>query len=75
MDSCGAYMAATLDVTTLSYLPYAVFNFASPLLTIALAYAGVRMLRGEAAGLAHYASLSSTALAMLLLWCAPIWES
>ena len=48
VDSCGAYMAATLDVTTLSYLPYAVFNFASPLLTIAIAYAGVRMLRGEA---------------------------
>jgi NhaC family Na+:H+ antiporter len=46
--STGAYMAATLDVATLSYLPYAVFNFASPLLTIALAYAGVRMLRGEA---------------------------
>jgi NhaC family Na+:H+ antiporter len=47
-NSCGAYMAATLGVATLSYLPYAVFNFASPLLTIALAYAGVRMLRGEA---------------------------
>jgi len=36
-NSCGAYMAATLGVATLSYLPYAVFNFASPLLTIALA--------------------------------------
>ena len=48
-NSCGAYyMAATLGVATLSYLPYAVFNFASPLLTIAIAYAGVRMLRGEA---------------------------
>ena len=47
-NSCGVYMAATLGVATLSYLPYAVFNFASPLLTIAIAYAGVRMLRGEA---------------------------
>jgi Na+:H+ antiporter, NhaC family len=42
-NSCGAYMAATLGVATLTYLPYAVFNFASPLLLIALAYAGVRM--------------------------------
>jgi NhaC family Na+:H+ antiporter len=44
-NSCGAYMAATLGVATWSYLPYAVFNFASPLLAIALAYLGVRMLR------------------------------
>ena len=45
-NSRGAYMAATLGVPTFSYLPYAVFNFASPLLAIAMAYAGVRMLRG-----------------------------
>lgn len=42
-NSCGAYMAATLGVATLSYLPYAAFNFASPLLAIALACAGLRM--------------------------------
>jgi NhaC family Na+:H+ antiporter len=48
-NSCGAYMAATLGVTTFSYLPYAIFNFASPLLAIAVAYLGVRMLRGPAA--------------------------
>ena len=41
-NSCGAYMAATLGVATFSYLPYAVFNFASPLLAIAVAYFGVR---------------------------------
>jgi NhaC family Na+:H+ antiporter len=45
-NSCGAYMAATLGVATFSYLPYAIFNFASPLLAIAVAYLGVRMLRG-----------------------------
>jgi NhaC family Na+:H+ antiporter len=39
-------MAATLGVATFSYLPYAVFNYASPLLAIAIAYLGVRMLRG-----------------------------
>jgi NhaC family Na+:H+ antiporter len=44
-NSCGAYMAATLGVTTWSYAPYAVFCIISPLLTIALAYAGFRMLR------------------------------
>ena len=45
-NSCGAYMAATLGVATFSYLPYAIFNFASPLLAIAFAYAGIRMLPG-----------------------------
>jgi NhaC family Na+:H+ antiporter len=44
-NSCGAYMAATLGVSTLSYAPYAVFCFVSPLLTIAIAYAGFRMPR------------------------------
>jgi len=42
-------MAATLGVATFSYLPYAIFNFASPLLAIAIAYLGVRMLRGPGA--------------------------
>jgi Na+:H+ antiporter, NhaC family len=42
-NSCGAYMAATLGVATLSYAPFAIFSFVSPLLTIAVAYAGFRM--------------------------------
>lgn len=46
-NSCGAYMAATLGVATFSYLPYAVFNFASPLLTIAISALGLRMLRNR----------------------------
>jgi Na+:H+ antiporter, NhaC family len=37
-NSCGAYMAATLGVATFSYAPYAIFNFANPLLAIAAAY-------------------------------------
>ncbi len=48
-NSCGAYMAATLGVATFSYLPYAVFNFASPLLAIAVAYLGIRMPKASAA--------------------------
>jgi NhaC family Na+:H+ antiporter len=48
-NSCGAYMAATLGVATLSYAPFAVFCLASPLLTVAVAYAGIRMRRLPAA--------------------------
>ena len=47
-NSCGAFLAATLGVPTLSFLPYAVFNFASPLLAIAFAYLGLRMMRAPA---------------------------
>jgi NhaC family Na+:H+ antiporter len=48
-NSCGAYMAATLGVATFSYAPYAVFNLMSPLLVVAVAYAGLRMPRGQTA--------------------------
>jgi NhaC family Na+:H+ antiporter len=44
-NSCGAYMAATLGVATWSYAPWAFFSYVSPLLTVAVAYAGIRMLR------------------------------
>ena len=44
-NSCGAYMAATLGVATWSYAPFAVFSYLSPLVTVAVAYAGIRMLR------------------------------
>jgi NhaC family Na+:H+ antiporter len=44
-NSCGAYIAATLGVATWSYSPYAVFSIVSPLLMVAVAYAGFRMLR------------------------------
>lgn len=44
-NSCGAYMAATLGVATLSYAPFAIFAWTSPLVTIAFAYAGIRMLK------------------------------
>jgi NhaC family Na+:H+ antiporter len=46
-NSCGAFLAATLGIPTLSFLPYAVFNFASPLLVILFAYAGLRMMRAS----------------------------
>jgi NhaC family Na+:H+ antiporter len=43
-NSCGAYMAGALGVATLHYLPYAVFNLASPLLAIAVTATGLRVL-------------------------------
>lgn len=48
-NSCGAYLAATLGVATLSYAPYAIFGMASPLLTIVAGYAGFRLLRSRPA--------------------------
>lgn len=44
-NSCGAYMAATLGVATFSYAPYAIFNFANPLLAITVAYLGAGTFR------------------------------
>jgi Na+:H+ antiporter, NhaC family len=44
-NTCGAYMAATLGVATLDYLPYALFNLASPLIALLFAYAGFKILR------------------------------
>ena len=48
-NSCGAYMAATLGIATWSYAPWAFFSYVSPVLTIAVAYAGIRMLRARLA--------------------------
>lgn len=44
-NSCGAYMAATLGVATISFAPFCFFNILSPLITILFATLGFRMLR------------------------------
>ena len=44
-NSCGAFMAATLGVATMAYAPFTFFNFLSPLISVALAFLGVRMLK------------------------------
>lgn len=44
-NTCGAYMAATLGVATLDYLPYALLNWLSPLIAMAMAIAGFKLLR------------------------------
>jgi len=43
-NSCGAFIAATLGVPTFNYLPYTVFNIAAPIIAVAMAFAGIRML-------------------------------
>lgn len=52
-NSCGAFMGAVLGVPTLSYLPYAFFNIASPLIDLAYGFTGFRIEKlepGEPAG-------------------------
>jgi NhaC family Na+:H+ antiporter len=42
-NSCGAFMGAVLGVPTLSYLPYAFFNIASPLIGLAYGFTGFKI--------------------------------
>jgi Na+:H+ antiporter, NhaC family len=42
-NSCGAFMGAVLGVPTLLYLPYCVFNIASPLLSVAYGFTGFKI--------------------------------
>jgi NhaC family Na+:H+ antiporter len=44
-NSCGAYMAATLGVSTLSFAGFAFFCIINPLVTVLFAVFGLRMLR------------------------------
>jgi len=46
-NSCGAFMAAVLGVSTLSYLPFAIFCFVSPLLSILYGFTGFRIERSR----------------------------
>lgn len=42
-NSCGAFMSAVLGISTLLYLPYAVFCWASPLLSVVYGFTGFRI--------------------------------
>ncbi|MBY6090462.1 Na+/H+ antiporter NhaC family protein [Maritimibacter alkaliphilus] len=48
-NSCGAYMAATLGVATVNYLPFAFFNLFNPLVTVAFGFLGWRMIKRDPA--------------------------
>lgn len=42
-NTCGAYMAGTLGVPTLAYLPYCFFNLLNPLIASVYAYMNIRI--------------------------------
>lgn len=42
-NTCGAYMAGTLGVPTLVYLPYCLFNLINPVLAAGYAFAGFKI--------------------------------
>lgn len=44
-NTCGAFMAATLMVPTIDYLPYAFFNLINPLVSISFAVLGISIAR------------------------------
>lgn len=44
-NSCGAYIAATLAIPTFSFAGYAFFCLLAPLMTVAIGFLGLRMLR------------------------------
>jgi NhaC family Na+:H+ antiporter len=44
-NTCGAYQSTVLGVDTLAYLPYAFFNYFSPILTIAYAVFDIKIRR------------------------------
>jgi NhaC family Na+:H+ antiporter len=42
-NSCGAFMGAVLGVPTLAYAPYAIFNYASPILSVLYGITGFKI--------------------------------
>jgi NhaC family Na+:H+ antiporter len=44
-NACGVYMAGTLAVTTLAYLPYCFFNLLNPVIALLFAFLNVKILR------------------------------
>ena len=44
-NTCGAYMAATLGVATLAYLPFAFFNLVNPLVSMFYGFTGFTMVK------------------------------
>jgi len=44
-NTCGAYMASTLGVATVAYLPFAFFNLINPLVSIFYGFTGFKIVR------------------------------
>jgi NhaC family Na+:H+ antiporter len=48
-NTCGAFMAQTLGVATLTYLPFAFFNLINPFVAAAMAFAGISIVKMDKA--------------------------
>lgn len=48
-NTCGAYMAATLGVATLAYLPFAFFNLVNPVVSMIYGFTGFTIVKMEGA--------------------------
>ena len=48
-NTCGAYLAGTLGVTTLAYLPFAFFNLINPLVSIIYGFTGFTIVKMDEA--------------------------
>lgn len=46
-NTCGTFIMTTLQVSTLQYLPFAIFNYLMPIVNIILAYAGITVANTE----------------------------
>jgi len=46
-NTCGAYMAATLGVATLAYLPFVFFNLINPLVSILYGFTGFTIVKND----------------------------
>jgi NhaC family Na+:H+ antiporter len=44
-NACGVYMAGTLAVATIGYLPYCLFNLINPIMALLFAFLNVKVLR------------------------------
>ena len=42
-NSCGAFMAGTLGIPTMLYLPFCIFNIASPIMSLLLGFTGYKI--------------------------------
>jgi NhaC family Na+:H+ antiporter len=42
-NSCGAFMAGTLGIPTMLYLPFCIFNIASPIMSLLLGFTGFKI--------------------------------
>jgi len=48
-NTCGAYMAATLGVATLAYLPFAFFNLINPVVSVIYGFTGFTIVKTDEA--------------------------